>query len=259
MEFTVYVLLKPGLENFEQYFSIVWGECNCAAIWALFGIAFLWDWSKNWPFPVLWPLLSFPNLLAYEGGTFTASSFRIWNNSMGIPLPRLALFVVILPKPHLTSHSRMSGSRWVITSSWLSGSWSFLYSYVYSCLLFLISSASVRSIPFLSFCAHLCMKCSLGISNFLEEISSLSRSIVFLYFFALVTEEGFLISSHYSEFLNSTFRWVYLSFSPLPFASFLFSALCKGFLGQPFCLSAFLFLGDGLDNCLLYDVMNLCP
>ena len=38
------------------------------------------------------------------------------------------------------------------------------------------------------------MKCSLGISNFLEEISSLSDSIVFLYFFALITEEGFLIS-----------------------------------------------------------------
>jgi len=30
-----------------------------------FGIAFLWDWNENWPFPVLWPLLSFPNLLAY--------------------------------------------------------------------------------------------------------------------------------------------------------------------------------------------------
>ena len=42
------------------------------------------------------------------------------------------------------------------------------------------------------------MKCSLGISNFLEEISSLSHSVVFLYFFALITEEGFLISSCYS-------------------------------------------------------------
>ena len=38
------------------------------------------------------------------------------------------------------------------------------------------------------------MKCSLGISNVLEEISSLSYSVVFLYFFALITEEGFLIS-----------------------------------------------------------------
>ena len=46
------------------------------------------------------------------------------------------------------------------------------------------------------YCAHLCMKSSLGISNFLEEISNLSHSIVF-YFFALITEEGFLISSCY--------------------------------------------------------------
>ena len=46
--------------------------------------------------------------------TFTTSSFRIWNSSTGIPSPPLALFLVMLPKAHLTSHSRMSGSRWVI-------------------------------------------------------------------------------------------------------------------------------------------------
>ena len=42
------------------------------------------------------------------------------------------------------------------------------------------------------------MKCSLGISNFLEEISNLSYSVVFLYSFALIAEEGFLISPCYS-------------------------------------------------------------
>ena len=61
-EFTVHVLLKPGSENFKHYFTIVWDECNCAIVWAFFGIAFLWDWNENWPFPVLWPLLSVPNL-----------------------------------------------------------------------------------------------------------------------------------------------------------------------------------------------------
>ena len=45
---------------------------------------------------------------------------------------------------------------------------------------------------------HFCMKCSLGISNFFEEISSLSHFIVFLYFFALITEEDFLISPCFS-------------------------------------------------------------
>ena len=96
-----------------------------------------------WVFQICWHI---------ECSTFTASSFRIWNSSIGIPSPPLALFVVMLSKAHLTSHSRMPGSRSGITPSWLSGSWrSFLYSSsVYSYHLFLISSASVRSIPFLS-------------------------------------------------------------------------------------------------------------
>ena len=64
-KFMVHVLLKPDLENFECYFASVWDECNCVVVWAFFGIAFLWDWNGNWPFPVLWPLLSLPNLLAY--------------------------------------------------------------------------------------------------------------------------------------------------------------------------------------------------
>ena len=61
----VHVLLKPGLENFEHYFASMWDECSCAVVWTFFGIALLWDWNENWPFLVLWPLLSFPNLLAY--------------------------------------------------------------------------------------------------------------------------------------------------------------------------------------------------
>ena len=64
-KFTVHVLLKPGLENFEHYFTSVWDECNCVIVWAFFGTAFHRDWNENWPFLVLWPLLSFPNLLAY--------------------------------------------------------------------------------------------------------------------------------------------------------------------------------------------------
>ena len=64
-KFMVHVLLKPGFENFEHFFFSVWDECNCMIVWTFFGIAFLWDWNENWPFPVLWSLLSFPNLLAY--------------------------------------------------------------------------------------------------------------------------------------------------------------------------------------------------
>ena len=64
-KFMVHVLLKPGLENFEHYFASLWDTWNCAVVWTFFGIVLLWDWNENWPFPVLWPLLSFTNLLAY--------------------------------------------------------------------------------------------------------------------------------------------------------------------------------------------------
>ena len=64
-KFMVHVLLKSDLENFEHYFAIMWDECNCVVVLAFFDFAFLWDWNENWPFPVLWPLLSFPYVLAY--------------------------------------------------------------------------------------------------------------------------------------------------------------------------------------------------
>ena len=97
-KFTVHVLLKPGLENFEHYVTSIWDECNCMVVWACFGIAFLWEWNENWPFPVLWPLLSFPNLLAYWVQHFHSIIFRFWKSSTGIPSPPLALFIVMLPK-----------------------------------------------------------------------------------------------------------------------------------------------------------------
>ena len=64
-KFSIHILLKPHLENFEFYFASMWNWCNCVVVWAFFGIAFLWDWNENGPFPVLWPLLSFPNFFAY--------------------------------------------------------------------------------------------------------------------------------------------------------------------------------------------------
>ena len=164
----------------------------------------------RWVFQICWHI---------ECSTFTASSFRIWNSSAGIPSPPLAL-LVMLPKAHLTSHSRMSGSSWVITPSWLSGSGrSYFYSSsVYSCHLILLSSASVRSIPFLSFIepifawnvplvSLIFLKRSLEGS--LED--NPSHSIVFLYVFALIAEEGFLISPCYSLELCK-FRWVFFPF-----------------------------------------------
>ena len=200
------VLLKLALENFEHYFASVWDECNCAVVWAFFGIAFLWGWNENWPFPVLCHCWVFQTCWYIECSTFTASSFRIWNSSTGIPSPPLALFIVMLSKAHLTSHSKMSGSRWVITPSWLSGSWrSFLYSFsVYSHHLFLISSSSVRPILFLSFIVPIfAWNVPLVSLIFLKRSLEFSHSTVFLYFFPLMAEEGFLISPCYSLELHS--------------------------------------------------------
>ena len=106
------------LENFEHYFSSVWDECSCVVVWASFAIGMKTDifqsYGHCWVFKICWYV---------ECSTFTALSFRIWNSSTGIPSLPLALFVVKLSKAHLILHSRMSDARWVITPSWLSGSW----------------------------------------------------------------------------------------------------------------------------------------
>ena len=105
--------------------TIVWYFEHSLAL-PFFGIEIKTDLFQScchyWVFQICWHI---------ECSTFTASSFRIWNSSTGIPSPPLALFVMMFPKAHLTSHSRMSGSKGVITPSWLSGSWrSFLYSFL---------------------------------------------------------------------------------------------------------------------------------
>ena len=64
-KFSVHVWLKPSLKDFEHYLAGMWDEYNCVAVPTIFGIALLWDWNENWTFPVLWTLLSFPNLLPY--------------------------------------------------------------------------------------------------------------------------------------------------------------------------------------------------
>ena len=108
-------------------------------------------------------------------------------------------------------HSRMSYRRWVITPSWLSGSWrSFLYSSsVYSCQLSLISSASVRSIPFLSFIVPI-----FAWNVPLVSLIFLKRSLIFsILLFSSISfhwslREAFLFLL--AILLNSAFRWIYL-------------------------------------------------
>ena len=207
---TVHALLKPGLKNFEHYLAL-----------PFLGIGMKTDLFQScghcWVFQICWHI---------ECNTFTASSFKIWKRSTGIPSPQLALFIVMLFKAHLTSHSRMSGSRWVTTLLWLSGSWrSFLYnSSVYYCHLFLISSASVRSIPCLSFIEPI-----FAWNVPLVSLIFLKRSLVFpILLFSSISLNWSLRKAFLSLFAilcNAAFIWLYLSFSPL-LLTFLFTAIC---------------------------------
>ena len=122
-KFSVHILLKPNLKDFEHNFASMWNESSCLVVCTFFGIALLWDWHESWPFPVLWPLPSFPNLLTHWVQHFNSIIFYqdfkelSWNS-----VTSSSLFIVMLSKAHLTSHSRKFISRWVTTSSWLSGS-----------------------------------------------------------------------------------------------------------------------------------------
>ena len=237
----------------------VWDECNCAAFWHSLALPFFEIGMKtdlfqfcdhSWVFHIWWHI---------ECSTFTASSFRIWTSSARIPSPPLALFVVMLPKAHLTLHSRISDSRWVTKLLWLCGSFRlfffFLYSSVYSCHLFLISYASVRSKPFLSFIV-------LIFAWNVVPLIFLKWSLVFpIVLFSSISLHWSLRKAFLSllAILGTLYSDGYI-FPFLPCLSFLF--FTQLFVRPPqttILLFAFHFWGDGLDHSLLYNVMNLCP
>ena len=162
--------------------------------WPFFGIGMkteLFQFCGHcWVFQICWQV---------ECATFTASSFRIWNSSAGIPSPPLALFVVMLPKAYLTSHSRLSDPRWVTASLWLFRS--FKPCFVKFCISLppLLNLFCFDKIPAISilYWAHLYTKCSFGVSNFLEVISSLSHSVVTSYIAFLISCMYFLSNLYY--------------------------------------------------------------
>ena len=169
-----------------------------------------------------------------------ASSFRILNSSSGTLSPPLALLAAVLPKAHLTSHCRMSGSEWETTPWWLFGSLRSFFCTVLLCILSISWSLLLLLdlYHFCLYCAHLWMKHSFDISSFLEEISSLTLSVVFFYFFAL--KKAFL--SLLAVLCNSAFSWVHLSLSPLLFTSLL-SSICKASSENHFAFLHFFFFG----------------
>ena len=157
-----------------------------------------------------------------------ASSFRVLNSFTGILLHPLALIIAVLPKAHMASLFRMSGSGWLATPLWSSSSFgSFLHSFsVYSFHLFLISSVSARPLLFMSFIVPI-----FGSNAPLIFLIFLKRSLDFP---LLLLSSSFMHCSLKKAFLSlhavlwkSAFSWIYLSLSPLLFASLLSLAICK--------------------------------
>jgi len=113
---------------------------------------------------------------------------------------------------------------------------------VYSCHLFLISSASVRPIPFLSFIVII-----FSWNVPLVSLIFLKRSLAFLILLLSSISLHWLLRKPFLSLLailwNSVLKWVYLSSSPLPLASLLFSALCKAYSDNHFAFLHFFFLG----------------
>ena len=186
-----------------------WTELNMV-VRIFLGIAFFrLEWrpfqscGHCWVFQICWHI---------KCSTFKASSFRIWSSSTGIPSPPLAFFIVMLPKALLTSQSRMAGSSWVTTSSWLLGHWDL---FGIACLCILLSLLNL-----LCFCyvlaisvlygAHPCMKCSLGSPIFFKRPFP-------VYYFPLLLCIVHLRGLSYISLLFSgtlVFSWLYLSLSP---------------------------------------------
>ena len=127
-KFTVHILSKTGLLACEMM-----QLCSSLSIlWCCFTLGLEWKLTFSSPVAtaefskfagILSAALSQHHLLGLE------------TSSTGILSPALSLFIEMLPKDHLTSHSRMSGSRWVIMPSWLSGSWRIFFCIVLLCIL----------------------------------------------------------------------------------------------------------------------------
>ena len=110
-KFLVHVMLKPSMQDFKHDLTGM-GDLSAVVrwlehflVWPLLGIgmriALLQSFGHCWFFQICWHI---------ECNTLIAPSFRVLNSSTGISLHSLALFIVVLPKAHLTPHSRMSGS-----------------------------------------------------------------------------------------------------------------------------------------------------
>ena len=201
--------------------------------------------GHRWVFQICWRI---------ECSTFTASSFRIWNSSTGIPSPPLALWCFLRP-------------TWLCIPGCLAlDEWSQHCDYLGREDLFCIVLCILATSSYLLLLLDPYHFCPLLSSSLYEMFPwyriFLKKSLAFpILLFSSIS----LPCSLWKAFLSllailwiSTFKWVYLSFSPLLFTSCLFAAICKAFSDSHFDFS-FFFLGDDIDSCLLYNVTNLHP
>ena len=132
---------------------------------------------------------------------------------------------------------------------------SFLYNSVYSCYLFLISSAYVRSIPFLSF-----IEAIFAWKLPLVSLIFLKRSLDFpILLFSSISLHWSLRKSFLSLLAilwNSAFKWEYLSFSSLLLASLLFTATYKASSDNHFAFLHFFSMGMVLIHFLLQGIFS---
>ena len=115
---------------------------------------------------------------------------------------------------------------------------------MYSCQLFLITSASIRSLLFLFFIVPIF---AWNVPLILISPIFLTRSLVFpiLLFpsFSLHCSFKKAFLSLLAILWNSAFSWVFLSFSLLPFACLLSSAICKASSDTYFAFFHFFYFG----------------
>lgn len=175
----------------------------------------------------IWSLVPLPFLKpAWTSGSSCFTYCWSWLGEFWVLLYYRMRWVQLCSSLSILWHCLSLGLKWKFS----------LFTAVYFCHL-LISSASVRSKPFLSFIKPIFAWNVHDVSNFLEEISSLSHSVVFLHFFSLIAEEGFLISPCCS------LEFCIQMLIPFLFTSLLFIAICKASSDSHFAFLHFFSMG----------------
>ena len=176
-------------------------------VWIFFGVSLIWSWNENWPFSVIRVI----QICWHIAETLRVSSFRNWNSSAGIPLPPLALFVVILPRANwLHILGNLTLSEWSHHSC--NVGLEDLFCIVLQCIL-AISSTSIGSLLFLSYIVTI-FTWNVPLVSLIFLKSSLIFPIQLFSFISL----HYLLKKTFLSLLailwNSAFSWYIFPFLP---------------------------------------------